>query len=100
MCAQESSQLLSTAQQEYGQYVKGHTFMRARRGVSGCCDVSMTASAPSLFSASALLLPRQTATTLAPMALLICTAIEGFTYPHPVKLLDIPPFRLNACPFD
>lgn len=56
---------------------KHYTFMRFRRGVSGCCDVSMTASAPNLFSASALLLPRHTATTFAPMALQICTAAQS-----------------------
>lgn len=56
----------------------GHdTFMRFRRGMSGCCDVSMTASAPNLLSASALLLPRQTATTFAPMALQICNAAQS-----------------------
>ena len=47
--------------------------MRARKGFSGCCEVSMTESAPSCRRAAALASPRHTATTLAPIAFDICT---------------------------
>ena len=55
-----------------------HTLMSCRRGTSlPASAVSTTASAPSFRSASALALPRHTATTRAPITLAICGAAAG-----------------------